>query len=413
MFKSLRSIAIVLLPLILLAACVEFSTSGPTATPTTTDRSPLPGVDETPQPTTDTTQLRVGQPFVLDGTRSVDDAVISTFMWIQVKGPHIPMNGSRSASPSVVPQHASTYEFELVVTDNNGLVSTPQTATFVVGNDPPEVRITSPGTGMVGGQVAVRYTLTDSTADLANIQVEYSVDGGHTFIPATPSTGDPDRPVISGRVPASTGAATSLDGTEHIFVWNAAQDLGGTVQDIMVRVTQADPEVASAAGPFTYHPLLDEVTAVCGEPDENGDGILDGWAAARTTLVACQNRLLASLARDADALRQASSIRDATGIAREPLSTDISHLSAASKAQTSDTGPLRWMAPEAISRSYTETQVQITALEQQLSSVGDDAQLANIDLQNALQKQQQTLQTISNVSKMLHDTAMAVIRKIG
>ena len=51
--------------------------------------------------------------------------------------------------------------------------------------------------------------------------------------------------------------------------------------------------------------------------------------------------------------------------------------------------------------------------EEQLSSIGDDAQLANIDLQNALQKQQQTLQTMSNVSKMLHDTAMAIIRKIG
>ncbi len=55
----------------------------------------------------------------------------------------------------------------------------------------------------------------------------------------------------------------------------------------------------------------------------------------------------------------------------------------------------------------------IKDMEEQLSTVGDDAQLANIDLQNALQKQQQTLQTMSNVSKMLHDTAMAVIRKIG
>ncbi len=51
--------------------------------------------------------------------------------------------------------------------------------------------------------------------------------------------------------------------------------------------------------------------------------------------------------------------------------------------------------------------------EEKLQSAGDDAQLANIDLQNALQKQQQTLQTMSNVSKMLHDTAMAIIRKIG
>lgn len=55
----------------------------------------------------------------------------------------------------------------------------------------------------------------------------------------------------------------------------------------------------------------------------------------------------------------------------------------------------------------------IVRWEQKLSSLGDDAQLANIDLQNMLQKQQQTLQTISNVSKMLHDTAMAIIRKIG
>jgi hypothetical protein len=55
----------------------------------------------------------------------------------------------------------------------------------------------------------------------------------------------------------------------------------------------------------------------------------------------------------------------------------------------------------------------INNLEQQLNSIGDDAQLANIDLQNALQQQQQLLQMLSNISKMLSDTAMAVIRKIG
>ena len=48
-----------------------------------------------------------------------------------------------------------------------------------------------------------------------------------------------------------------------------------------------------------------------------------------------------------------------------------------------------------------------------LTSVGDDAQLANVDLQSALQKQQQILQMMSKISKMMHDTAMATIRKIG
>jgi hypothetical protein len=55
----------------------------------------------------------------------------------------------------------------------------------------------------------------------------------------------------------------------------------------------------------------------------------------------------------------------------------------------------------------------IKEMENKLNTTGDDAQLATIDLQNALQRQQQILQTMSNISKMLHDSAMAIIRKIG
>ncbi|MGB8362718.1 MAG: hypothetical protein WCE80_15065, partial [Acidimicrobiia bacterium] len=48
-----------------------------------------------------------------------------------------------------------------------------------------------------------------------------------------------------------------------------------------------------------------------------------------------------------------------------------------------------------------------------IESAGDDSQLASVDLQDALQRQQQTTQQMSNMSKMLHDTAMAVIGKVG
>ena len=48
-----------------------------------------------------------------------------------------------------------------------------------------------------------------------------------------------------------------------------------------------------------------------------------------------------------------------------------------------------------------------------LMTVGDDAQLANVDLQNVLQQAQQYLQMLGNISKMNHDNAMATIRKIG
>jgi len=58
---------------------------------------------------------------------------------------------------------------------------------------------------------------------------------------------------------------------------------------------------------------------------------------------------------------------------------------------------------------YTE----IKAWDEKLKTIGDDSQLANVDLQKVMQKQQQTLQSMSNISKLLHDMAMGIIRKIG
>jgi len=60
-----------------------------------------------------------------------------------------------------------------------------------------------------------------------------------------------------------------------------------------------------------------------------------------------------------------------------------------------------------------EVDSHIQDLEDKLASLGDDAQLARIDLQNVLQMQQQALQMMTNVSKMMHDTASSLIRKIG
>ena len=42
----------------------------------------------------------------------------------------------------------------------------------------------------------------------------------------------------------------------------------------------------------------------------------------------------------------------------------------------------------------------------------DFAQLANLDLQTRQQRQQEVIQTLSNVSKMMHDTAKGIIRNL-
>ena len=69
--------------------------------------------------------------------------------------------------------------------------------------------------------------------------------------------------------------------------------------------------------------------------------------------------------------------------------------------------------PPAAVKSVDLLANEIARWEERLNTVGDDAQLANVDLQNTLQKQQQNLQMLSNISKAQHDTAMAIIRKLG
>ena len=64
-------------------------------------------------------------------------------------------------------------------------------------------------------------------------------------------------------------------------------------------------------------------------------------------------------------------------------------------------------------RATVKWQEYLNEFEKELQTAGDDAQLANIDLQNMMQKQQQALQQLSNISKVLHDTTMSIVRKIG
>lgn len=69
--------------------------------------------------------------------------------------------------------------------------------------------------------------------------------------------------------------------------------------------------------------------------------------------------------------------------------------------------------PAAAVKNLDMLEAEIAHWEERLNTIGDDAQLANVDLQNMLQKQQQILQMMSNISKASHDTAMSIIRKIG
>ena len=348
----------------------------------------------------------------LPSSGSVDDQAVASFEWVQVEGPLLTLSDPHIEAPVFAPQQPGTYKFELVVTDNAGLESRSQTATFSVGNDPPEIQVVSPGTGMVGGQVAVQFTLADSTADLADVQLEFSVDGGETFQPATSIDRAP--PVLIERQSGTTVTATSttaVEGVVHTFGWNTIQDLGRMSPVVVfIRMAPSGSESAAASGPFTYHPQLDTVAEVCALPSGEWELSRTAWETLRASLAQCQNNLLSAFDEEADILRLVSSERSKLDTGPVPLDIDLSLLVEAFQSHQQAAAAA---GPEVITQRYADVEAEIPAWEEQLNSIGDDTQLANIDLQNTLQKQQQVLQTISNVSKMLHDTAMAVIRKIG
>ncbi len=69
-------------------------------------------------------------------------------------------------------------------------------------------------------------------------------------------------------------------------------------------------------------------------------------------------------------------------------------------------GPKTFNVPDQLD-NYVED------LETEIQQIGDDAQIANVRMQNELDRQQQTLQMMTNIAKMLHDTAMAAVRKLS
>ena len=69
--------------------------------------------------------------------------------------------------------------------------------------------------------------------------------------------------------------------------------------------------------------------------------------------------------------------------------------------------------PPAEVNSIEQLKYEITRWEEVLVTIGEDAQLAQIDIQNWTQKTQSALAMLSNFSKLSHDSIMAIIRNIG
>ena len=68
--------------------------------------------------------------------------------------------------------------------------------------------------------------------------------------------------------------------------------------------------------------------------------------------------------------------------------------------------------PRATINSLKSLDAEIAFWDMKINNNGTDRQLMHIDLQSVLQKQQQITQMMSNIAKMIHETEMAIIRKM-
>lgn len=80
--------------------------------------------------------------------------------------------------------------------------------------------------------------------------------------------------------------------------------------------------------------------------------------------------------------------------------------------------PTRYSKKMKLKTSYQKFNQQqlddyVKNIEKDLQEIGDDAELTNMDLQNVMEKQQKTMNMMSDISKQMHDMAIAIIRKMG
>lgn len=97
---------------------------------------------------------------------------------------------------------------------------------------PEPVSVVTPAT-VVFDRVSVDFTLTDPSIQSFDVLVEYSLDRGETFRPATEAIGAPSE--------GTSGLTSTPAGIPHIFIWNSFADLDpqqiASSSNIVVRVS--------------------------------------------------------------------------------------------------------------------------------------------------------------------------------
>ncbi len=105
--------------------------------------------------------------------------------------------------------------------------------------------------GTQSSGVGIMYDLSDDESDSCSIQVNYSINGGSTWYPAT---------AVSGSDTSSL--SSSPNGSPHYYVWDSVADLGYVANsNVQIEITPTAAGVSGAAI-ATYSFTVDNTTVL-------------------------------------------------------------------------------------------------------------------------------------------------------
>jgi len=231
------------------------------------------------------------------------------------------------------------------------------------------------------------------TKDRTNSEVcfasDQSTDKSSCWIRASQArAGNPDRPIITGQVYSKT---TDRSTEEVAFYYNKISAAHDTIDDI----------IAKGGSSSDWKSGIDKLSS--SQADPSVDSVADDL---QKIVVLC------STAID----KEIQKIKAQVDVLEELHDREVDEPSEPTSSSTQyRESDLEFISRHAdkIDAKIKSLQTGLEVLDEKLATVGDDAQLANIDLQNVLQKQQQALQMLSNVMKSMQDTQLATISRIG
>jgi hypothetical protein len=212
------------------------------------------------------------------------DAVALTYVW--------KVNGTVQRTFTSATALSDTFDLSLAgngsrgdavtveVTPSDGtLTGTTVNDTATVIDATPSASVTTPSSPQ-SGAVTIGYSLTDADADLCDINVQYSTDGGTTWNTASPASGGD----------GTMALASSPGGTTHTYVWASDENLVSTSHsNVRIRITPISTVVGTAgtSGVFTVDKsavltipsstigLYSPTTSVCYLRNTNNVGFAD------------------------------------------------------------------------------------------------------------------------------------------